>query len=82
MTNLEMPEAAARITPVECEVEPLLELQLLVARRADVLARRNLSATREVDRRVWLRAELEVFEGAGRIECALHAGRQGVPEQV
>lgn len=62
MTNLEMPEATARITSAENEAEPLLQLQLLVARRADVLARRNLPATPEVDRRVWLRAELEVFE--------------------
>ena len=62
MPNLEMPEPTARITPVENEVEPLVQLQLLVARRADVLARRNLPATREIDRRLWLRAELEVFE--------------------
>ena len=73
MSYLEMPEATARITRVENEAEPLLQLQLLVARRADVLARRNLPATREVDRRVWLRAELEVFDGRGRIEWVSRA---------
>jgi hypothetical protein len=75
MTNLEMPGTTSRITPVENEAEPLLELQLLVARRADVLARRNLPGTRDVDRRMWLRAEFEVFERAGRIEFASQAVR-------
>ena len=65
MTHLELPpEALAPITPVGPEVEPLFKLQLLVARRADVLARRSLPSSRDVDRRVWLRAELEIFERA------------------
>ena len=75
MTNLELPEAAARITSDGNEAEPLLELQLLVARRADVLARRNWPATPEINRRVWLRAELEVFERVGRIETAARTMR-------
>lgn len=39
----------------------LAELQLRVARRADELARRT-RADRHADRRLWLRAELEIFE--------------------
>src|SRR5687767_9584665 len=57
------PEATATITPVSLEGGELFSLQLRVARRADVLAQR-LRAPRELDRCVWLRAELEVFERA------------------
>jgi len=42
------------------------EMQLCVARRADELAGRH-GGTREADRRVWLRAEFEVFERAERV---------------
>jgi hypothetical protein len=67
MITLEMPpEATATITPVSVEGGELFSLQLRVARRADVLAQRFRSP-RELDRRVWLRAELEVFE---RMETA------------
>jgi hypothetical protein len=41
-----------------------------IARRADQLAR--LAATREGDRRIWMRAEFEFFE---RIESAAPLGR-------
>jgi hypothetical protein len=65
MTNLEMPpEAAAPIQSAGSEAELLFALQLLVARRADALARRTLPASREGDRRVWLRAEREIFDRA------------------
>ena len=61
MTNLEtLPEAPAQALPDGAEAEPLFALQLLVARRADALARRFLPASRDLDRRVWLRAELEM----------------------
>ncbi len=45
------------------EAEALLELQLEVARRADLMARRTGSA-QIGDRRLWLRAEQEIFERA------------------
>ena len=65
MTHLELPpETVAPATSVGPEAEPLFELQLCVARRADVLARGALPSSRDVDRRVWLRAELEIFERA------------------
>ena len=68
MITLEMSsEATALIAPAIVEAEELFDLQLRVARRADALARRLNRATRDVDRRVWLRAELEVFE---RVETA------------
>jgi hypothetical protein len=44
------------------EMNELLELQLHAARRSDQLARRFCSGNRATDRRIWLRAELEVFE--------------------
>lgn len=63
MITLEMPpEATGTIVPVSVDGGELFSLQLLVARRADALARRLRWATREFDRRLWLRAELEVFE--------------------
>ena len=63
MITLEMSsEATATVAPAIVEAEELFDLQLRVARRADALARRFNRATRDVDRRVWLRAELEVFE--------------------
>ena len=65
MITLEQPsEATAMTTPVMVDVGELFSLQLLVARRADALAHRLSGATREMDRRLWLRAELEVFERA------------------
>jgi hypothetical protein len=65
MITLEIPsEATVMHAPVIVEVGELFGLQLLVARRADALARRLSMVTREIDRRLWLRAELEVFERA------------------
>lgn len=55
------PETAAREEP-EAKGEPILETLFLVARRADALARRYLPTSPETDRRVWLRAELEIFD--------------------
>jgi hypothetical protein len=52
----------ATIEAPEATTEPILETLLLVARRADALARRQPPAGRETDRRVWLRAELEIFD--------------------
>jgi len=43
------------------EIEPLFDLQLRVARRADWLARYGTLARAE-DRAFWLRAEQEIFE--------------------
>ena len=66
MTSLELlSEPASAHVP-----GALAELQLRVARRADELARR-CHAGRDTDRRLWLRAELEVFE---RAECAQPRG--------
>lgn len=44
----------------------LFDVQLLVARRADLLARRRPAFSRENDRRTWLRAEMEIFDAAER----------------
>lgn len=46
-------------------LEDLMELQLRIARRADQLSR-MAGYGRDVDRRVWLRAELEILEQAER----------------
>jgi hypothetical protein len=64
-----LPETATHSTRIKREAEPLFDLQLLVARRADALARRRVSATRAVDRRIWLKAELEVFKRAERVNA-------------
>lgn len=70
MTIVEsLPATAALSTQNKCEAGPLFDLQLLVARRADALARRRVSATRAVDRRIWLKAELEVFKRAERTKA-------------
>lgn len=45
------------------EAEALLDLQLEVARRADLISRR-MGSERLGDRRLWLRAEQEIFERA------------------
>jgi hypothetical protein len=45
----------------------LFDLQLRVARRSDALAR-GCSASRTLDRKLWLRAEQEIFENVGRTE--------------
>lgn len=67
MTSLEL-----LAEPVSAHVPgALAELQLRVARRADELARRR-HADRDTDRRLWLRAELEVFERAEHAKpCAV-----------
>jgi len=57
MIPLDMP--VEKVGPTS--VEEWSELQLSVARRADALAR-GFTAGRSVDRRLWLRAEWEVFE--------------------
>lgn len=62
MITLETAPEAAASEMLEAKTEPILETLLLVARRADALARRYLPASRETDRRVWLRAELEVLD--------------------
>lgn len=49
------------------ETEPLFDLQLRVARRADWLARYGTLARAE-DRAFWLRAEQEIFEVIERTE--------------
>lgn len=62
MTMLTMPTDAPGVTaPAFVESCELFDLQLTVARRADVLAR-GAPPSRDGDRRVWLRAEFEVFE--------------------
>lgn len=68
MSHAYFPEPIAIVErePAMCpasvgEVEPLLDLQLRVARRADWLARYGTLA-RAADRALWLRAEQEVFE--------------------
>jgi hypothetical protein len=64
MTTLEMPTETIATAPTATVAEHVLDTLLLVARRADALARREQSATRETDRRVWLRAEMEIFDVA------------------
>ena len=44
----------------------LIELQFQVARRADALARRFAGTAPGGDRRLWLRAECEIFDRGGR----------------
>ena len=61
MNTIETPTAPTPSTSV-AHSERVLDTLLLVARRADALARRQQKAGRETDRRVWLRAEFEIFE--------------------
>ena len=61
MNTIETPLAPATSMSV-AHSERVLDTLLLVARRADALARRQQQAGRETDRRVWLRAEFEIFE--------------------
>ena len=70
MTTLEIPTETIAPVPATTAAEHVLDTLLLVARRADTLARRQRSATRETDRRVWLRAEMEIFDAGAvrRIE--------------
>jgi hypothetical protein len=68
MTTLEMPTDTITAAPAAAVAQPVLDTLLLVARRADTLARRRHAATRETDRRVWLRAEMEIFDARARIE--------------
>lgn len=68
MTSLALPpEPTPAFAPGE-----LTDIQLRVARRADELARR-FHANRDTDRRLWLRAEFEVFERAERVQPAITA---------
>lgn len=66
MNTLELPSLAPSIE--RSGLPDLDTLQLQVARRADVLARGAYGGVRERDRRIWLRAEWEIFERAER--CA------------
>ena len=70
MTTLEMPTETIAPVSAATAAEDVLDTLLLVARRADILARRQQSATRETDRRLWLRAEMEIFDAVAlrRIE--------------
>jgi hypothetical protein len=71
MTTLENPDAIAAAAPAD----ELLELQLRVARHADVLARRS-RYSRDMDRRLWLRAEYEVFERMERARPVVLLGER------
>jgi hypothetical protein len=66
MTTLEMPCEALTLPSVSTSrtltASPLFDLQLRAARRADELARKYFQTGPEHDRRLWLRAELEIFE--------------------
>ncbi len=65
MNTLELPSPAPSI---ESSALPALDaLQLQVARRADALARGFSGGVRERDRRLWLRAEWEIFERTERL---------------
>lgn len=81
MTAVELPPPAiAPLSRVVAETRALFDMQLRVARRADSLARRQPVATRENDRRTWLRAECEVFENvetAVVVRCAIVRRRRG-----
>ena len=70
MTTLEMPVETIETAPAIGGGELVLETLKLVARRADALSRRSHTTTREADRRVWLRAELEIFETSSRVHRA------------
>jgi hypothetical protein len=73
MNTLELPPP---VTSIKSFALPELDaLQLQVARRADVLARGFARGVREHDRRIWLRAEWEIFERSERAE-------PGVTERV
>ena len=51
------------------EGDALFELQLRVARRADVLAR-GWPVSPDLDRVLWLRGEQEIFENVERVDSA------------
>ena len=74
MNPFEMP-AAPITSKTVAQSERILDTLLLVARRADVLARRQQKAGRETDRRVWLRAEFEIFEvsSPSHVDVSAHA---------
>jgi hypothetical protein len=74
MNTIEIPTAPTAPMSV-APAERVLDTLLLVARRADALARRQQQTGRETDRRVWLRAELEVFEAGNqpRRDVSVHA---------
>ena len=59
---LPLPIDAAQADHADCIAKPdiLLDLQLRVARRCDVLARWQ-ARSRRMDRQIWLRAEQEIF---------------------
>jgi hypothetical protein len=65
---LDLPAGTTRMPETDCIGKPdiLLDLQLRVARRCDVLARWQ-ARSRSKDRHIWLRAEQEVF---ARVERA------------
>jgi hypothetical protein len=61
-------EASDSSIPSSQERGILFDLQLRVARRSDALARGCISS-RTFDRRLWLRAEQEIFENVQRTEA-------------
>jgi hypothetical protein len=67
-STAEFPSVPAEVAPGDA----LAQLQLRVARRADVLARKA-GRLPGVARRIWLRAEMEIFE---TVEAAEHAARR------
>ena len=74
MTTLEMPTETIAPVSAATAAEDVLDTLLLVARRADILARRHQSATRETDRRLWLRAEMEIFDAVALRRIAPSSG--------
>jgi hypothetical protein len=74
MTTLEMPTETIAPVSAATAAEDVLDTLLLVARRADILARRQQTATRETDRRLWLRAEMEIFDAAALRRIAPSSG--------
>ncbi len=71
MMTLEMPvETTDAPTAAPAPTELVLETLRRVARRADALSGKLKSTTRESDRRVWLRAEFEIFDTLERTHPA------------
>lgn len=58
--------------------EILFELQLRVARRSDALAQ-ACTGSRACDRKLWLRAEQEIFETVDWTDVHSESGRGAVP---
>ena len=72
MISLDTPPCVAGIASQTDDREvALIDLQFQVARRADALARRFHMPAPDGDRRLWLRAECEVFDRGGRSSAEL-----------